>query len=76
MCIRDRSITLAVDELDAGIYEYLLGELLRIMQNSGKGQLIFTSHNLYPLETLESNSIVFTTTNPSARYTRIKSRCV
>ena len=47
----------------------LLGELLRIMQNSGKGQLIFTSHNLYPLETLESNSIVFTTTNPSARYT-------
>ena len=68
----DPSITLAVDELDAGIYEYLLGELLRIMQNSGKGQLIFTSHNLYPLETLESNSIVFTTTNPSARYTRIK----
>lgn len=67
------SITLAVDELDAGIYEYLLGELLRIMQNSGKGQLIFTSHNLYPLETLESNSIVFTTTNPSDRYTRIKS---
>ena len=43
------------------------------MQNSGKGQLIFTSHNLYPLETLESNSIVFTTTDPSARYTRIKS---
>lgn len=69
----DPSITLAVDELDAGIYEYLLGELLRIMQNSGKGQLIFTSHNLYPLETLESNSIVFTTTNSSARYTRIKS---
>lgn len=69
----DPSITLAIDELDSGIYEYLLGELLRIMQNSGKGQLIFTSHNLYPLETLESNSIVFTTTDPSARYTRIKS---
>mgnify|MGYP000040095696 FL=1 len=68
----DPSITLAIDELDAGIYEYLLGELLRIMQNSGKGQLIFTSHNLYPLETLESNSILFTTTNPSDRYTRIK----
>lgn len=66
------SITLAIDELDSGIYEYLLGELLRIMQNSGNGQLIFTSHNLYPLETLESNSIVFTTTNSNARYTRIK----
>ena len=67
------TITLAIDELDSGIYEYLLGELLRIMQNSGKGQLIFTSHNLYPLETLESDSIVFTTTNPKARYARIKS---
>lgn len=69
----DPSITLAIDELDSGIYEYLLGELLRIMQNSGKGQLIFTSHNLYPLETLESCSIVFTTTNTDDRYTRIRS---
>ena len=43
------------------------------MQNSGKGQLIFTSHNLYPLETLESDSIMFTTTDPKARYARIKS---
>ena len=67
------SITLAIDELDSGIYEYLLGELLHIMQNSGKGQLIFTSHNLYPLETLESSSIVFTTTNVDDRYTRIGS---
>lgn len=69
----DPSITLAIDELDAGIYEYLLGEILHIMQNSGKGQLIFTSHNLYPLETLESCSIVFTTTNREERYTRIGS---
>lgn len=67
------SITLAIDELDSGIYEYLLGELLRIIQNSGKGQLIFTSHNLYPLETLESDSIVFTTTKSNDRYTRIRS---
>ena len=68
----DPSITLAIDELDSGIYEYLLGELLRIMQKSGKGQLIFTSHNLYPLEMLKSNSIVFTTTDSHARYTTIK----
>ena len=67
------SITLAIDELDSGIYEYLLGELLRIIQNSGKGQLIFTSHNLYPLETLDSDSIVFTTTKNDDRYTRIRS---
>ena len=64
-------ITLAIDELDSGIYEYLLGELLQIMQDSGLGQLIFTSHNLRPLEMLDSSSIVFTTTNPRNRYTRL-----
>lgn len=63
-------ITLAIDELDSGIYEYLLGELLQIMQRSGLGQLIFTSHNLRPLEMLNSSSIIFTTTNPENRYVR------
>lgn len=63
-------ITLAIDELDSGIYEYLLGELLQIMQKSGLGQLIFTSHNLRPLEMLNSSSIIFTTTNPENRYVR------
>lgn len=63
-------ISLAIDELDSGIYEYLLGELLQIMQKSGLGQLIFTSHNLRPLEMLNSSSIIFTTTNPENRYVR------
>lgn len=64
------NITLAIDELDSGIYEYLLGELLKIMQHSGLGQLIFTSHNLRPLEMLDSASILFTTTNPNNRYVK------
>jgi len=65
------STTLAIDELDAGIYEYLLGEILKVINETGKGQLIFTSHNLRPLETLNKNSIMFTTTNPSNRYMRL-----
>lgn len=65
------SMTLAIDELDAGIFEYLLGEILKVINETGKGQLIFTSHNLRPLETLNKNSIIFTTTNPSNRYTRL-----
>ena len=68
----DFSITLVVDELDAGIFEYLLGELLAIFESSGKGQLIFTSHNLRPLETLSKESIIFTTVNPKNRYDRLK----
>ena len=65
------SMTLAVDELDAGVYEYLLGEILKVIHDTGKGQLIFTSHNLRPLETLIKNSILFTTTNPKNRYMRL-----
>jgi AAA15 family ATPase/GTPase len=59
-----------IDELDAGIFEYLLGEILGIVSNSGKGQLIFTSHNFRPLEMLSEKSLVFTTTSPNNRYTR------
>lgn len=66
------SITVAIDELDSGIFEYLLGELLRIISEKGKGQLIFTSHNLRPLETLNKDFIAFTTTNPDNRYIRLK----
>ncbi len=66
------SITVAVDELDSGVFEYLLGELLRIISEKGKGQLIFTSHNLRPLETLDKGFIAFTTTNPNNRYIRLK----
>lgn len=65
------SITVAIDELDAGIFEYLLGELLRIISEKGKGQLLFTSHNLRPLETIDRGFIAFTTTNPSNRYIRM-----
>ena len=32
------SVTLAIDELDSGIFEYMLGELLSIMNESAKGQ--------------------------------------
>lgn len=65
------SITVAIDELDSGIFEYLLGELLRIISEKGKGQLIFTSHNLRPLETIDRGFIAFTTTNPEMRYIRM-----
>ena len=68
----DRSITVAIDELDAGIYEYLLGELLQMIEEAGKGQLIFTSHNLRPLEVINKDFLYFTTTNPDNRYIRLK----
>ncbi len=67
----DDSITVCIDELDAGVYEYLLGEILKIISEKGRGQLIFTSHNLRPLETIDTGFVAFTTADPEHRYTRI-----
>lgn len=67
----DPSTTVVVDELDSGVFEYLLGELLRIISEKGRGQLIFTSHNLRPLETLDRGFVAFTTTDPEQRYIRL-----
>lgn len=64
------TVTVAVDELDGGVFEYLLGQMLNIISEKGKGQLIFTSHNLRPLETIDKGFIAFTTTNPKMRYIR------
>lgn len=63
-----KSVCLMVDELDSGIHEYLLGEILKIFSDSAKGQFIFTSHNLRPLEKLPYKDIIFTTVNPDNRY--------
>ncbi len=65
---------MAIDELDAGIFEYMLGELLDIFNQSAKGQLIFTSHNLRALEMLDKDSIMFSTANPDRRYIRMKNK--
>lgn len=65
-------VTVAIDEIDAGIYEYLLGELLLIFEEYGRGQLIFTCHNLRPMEVLNKKFVCFTTTNPNNRYLKLK----
>lgn len=67
-----KSMSVLIDELDSGIFEYLLGEVLEILEQRGKGQLIFTSHNLRPLEILNKNNLIFTTTNPNNRYIKLK----
>lgn len=73
MCVyNNASMCLVIDELDAGVYEYLLGELLSVFEKGAKGQLIFTSHNLRALEMIHKSSIVFSTTNPSNRYIRLQ----
>ena len=61
-----------IDELDSGIFEYLIGDLVEIIKDNGKGQLFFTSHNLRILEVLTKENIWFTSTNPQNRFIQLK----
>lgn len=67
-----RDAFVAIDELDAGIFEYLLGELLDVLGSFGSGQLLFTAHNLRALEMLGAKDIVLATTNPKNRFIKFK----
>lgn len=66
------SVCLVIDEFDAGIFEYMLGEILDVFAKGAKGQLLFTSHNLRALEMLDKESIMFSTVNPQNRYIHMK----
>ena len=57
----------------AGIFEYIWGEMLEIFAESGVGQLIFTAHNLRPLEVISKKFLYFTSTDPKDRYVQLKS---
>ena len=67
-----KETTLIIDELDSGIYEFLLGELIGVMERFAEGQLIFTSHNLRVLERLPSSGILCSTTNPNNRFIQLQ----
>ncbi|MCI5861504.1 AAA family ATPase [Bifidobacterium boum] len=59
---------IAIDEIDSGIFEVLLGDILRVLAQQGRGQLVFTAHNLRVLEVLDHKSIVFSTADPDNRF--------
>ena len=72
LCVYNNpSVCLIIDEFDASVFEYLLGELISVFSKGAKGQMIFTSHNLRILEMIDKDSVVFSTTNPDNRYIRI-----
>ncbi len=66
------NMTVAIDEIDSGIFEYLLGEIMNIFSDGAKGQLIYTSHNLRALETINKDFTAFTTTDENNRYIHFK----
>lgn len=68
----DERHCLVVDDLDYGVYEYLLGELVETLEQKAKGQVIFTTHNYRTLEKLPIQNFVTTTMNEKNKYIRLK----
>lgn len=66
----DPNAFIAIDKLDTGVFEYLLGEILREFCQTAQGQMVFTAHNLRALERMEptSKTIVLATLDPAKKF--------
>lgn len=62
---------MAIDELDSGIFEYLLGEIVYAFDNFAQGQLLFTSHNLRVLEKIDPKNLFFSTIDRNQKFIQI-----
>ncbi|MCF0259676.1 MAG: AAA family ATPase [Erysipelotrichaceae bacterium] len=65
-------ICLMIDEMDSGVFEYLLGEIINVLSETAKGQILFTAHNLHPLEEMHYRNIYFTTTLDDESFVHLK----
>lgn len=72
MVANNPNACVVIDELDSGIFEYLLGNIVQSIDETGKGQFFFTSHNLRVLEVLDYKKMWFTTNNPVNRFIQLK----
>lgn len=70
-CYNDPRINLFIDEMDSGVFEHLLGQLVEAFDQKAKGFLFFTAHNLRPLEKINYKELYFTTTDPENRYAKL-----
>lgn len=68
----NKQLIVVLDDVDKGIFEYLLAELIDSIEYFCRGQFIFTSHNLILLERLDKKSLVFASVNPFNKYIAIK----
>lgn len=69
----NKNAIVVIDELDSHIFEFLLNEILRVLDADSKGQLIFTSHNFSIMESLKKESIILSTMiNGDVKYNYFK----
>lgn len=67
----NKNAILLVDDIDRDMHEFLMGEILEVLSDGSRGQIIYTGHNLRALEVLPAEKLVFTTTNADNRYIKL-----
>lgn len=65
-------ITIIIDELDEGIFELRLKKLVCWLIGNTVGMVLFTAHNLMPLEVLPTKAIWFTTVEQKKLYSTMR----
>ena len=68
----NKNAILLVDDLDRDMHEFLMGEILEVLSDGSRGQIIYTGNNLRALEVLPVEKLVFTTTNADNRYIKLE----
>lgn len=71
-CMNEPDFIVFIDEFDEGVFEVLYGDIINALNKQCMGQLIFTSHNLRPLEVLNYKNFIFSTLNPKNRFVTLK----
>lgn len=66
--MNDSDSCLCVDEIDSGIFELLLKELLLATDSTLSGQFVFTAHNFEAINVLQSESVVIATLDDNDRF--------
>lgn len=64
----DSDSCLCVDEIDSGIFELLLKELLLATDSTLSGQFVFTAHNFEAINVLQSESVIIATLDDNDRF--------
>ncbi len=54
LCDLDNGAIVFIDEFDANIHDVLLTKLLEYIKDYAKGQFVFTTHNLAPMDILQN----------------------
>lgn len=66
--MNDSNSCLCVDEIDSGIFELLLKELLLATDSTLSGQFVFTAYNFEAINALQSESVVIATLDDNDRF--------